>query len=148
MRPYDYRLVLQCTGAGQHRSCELAVLIPVRPRVDLAEMAALGAVVPAPTGEYAEALARGWGVQGSYRVFEPGRELNPPGSKKTPIQLLNLPSGDVAIRLTCPRCSPSQRLHLVRANAVYEEGDRRHLERSKSQNRVALDISDPAATYW
>ncbi len=57
----DYRLVIACSAAGHHKQCELAVLIPVRPRADLAYFAeVMGVDVPSPTGEYAEALARGW----------------------------------------------------------------------------------------
>ncbi len=143
-----YRLVIACTGGGRHKRCELAVLIPVRPRVDLAEMAAMGAKISEPSGEYAEALARGWGVQGSYRQFGPGGEVNVPGSKKAPVQLLPLPSGDVALRLECFRCHPLGRVYPAIAAALFAEADRRAAEVSSPVSRIELDITDPTPTYF
>ncbi len=145
----DYRLVITCTGAGCHKRCELATLIPVRPRADLAYFAeVMGVDVPPPTGEYAEALARGWGVQGSYRQFSPGGEVNVPGSKKTPVQEFPLPDGDVVLRLQCFRCHPSGRVYPARASALFSEADRRLTEMTPPVSRVELDISDPSARYF
>jgi len=60
----DYHRVLVCTAGGGHDRRELAVLVPVRSRDDLAAMADPDVYAPSPDGEYAAALA--W--SGSSRV--------------------------------------------------------------------------------
>ncbi len=62
----DYHLVLVCTVGGGHDRRELAVLVPVRSRDDLAAMADPDVYAPSPDGQYAAALARGRGVAGSW----------------------------------------------------------------------------------
>ncbi len=143
----DYHLVIVCTGRKRHKRCELAVLIPVIPRADLALAAAMGATIKEPEGEYAEALARGWGVQGSFRRFVPGREINVPHSKKTPVQSFPLDNGDVALRLQCFRCHPSGRIYPASAAALFAEADRRNVTTTTRGPRVEVDITEPAPRY-
>ncbi len=123
MSDRDYHLVLVCTDRGTHPRRELAVLVPVRPRTDLQQV---WADLPEPEGEYAAALARGWGVAGSQRRFAPDRqgrlqEQIRQGQQKSEVPLVTGPNGGLWLRLECPRCPAP---YWFPAEYLFEQGDR------------------------
>ncbi len=140
----DYNLALTCTDRGQHEAKELAVLIPVRPRADLAMAAAMGAEIPEPTGEYAKALARGWDAQGSYRTTEGGRWVQPFGSQKEPVEICDGRNGPV-VRLRCRECGRSPN---ISAAVLFTAGDAVGGDKSEPGERVELDVTSLPPTYW
>ena len=133
-----YHLQIGCTDKRRHDWRELAVLIPVRPRVDRLAFAAMGAEVSAPTGEYAAALARGWGVQGSYRTFDSNGERYVAGSQKRPVELKDARNGDVIVHLLCPYCGRNPQ---VPASVLFRAGDAFAGTAPMEGQKVRLDIS-------
>lgn len=137
----DYHLVLTCTAAENHARRELAVLVPVRPRVDL-----MGVDWPEPKGEYAKALTRGWGVVGSLRTFVPGpggkrQEQTRQGQQKSEVPLWIGPNGGWWLRLKCPQCPAP---YLFAAESLFEQGDRLAAgTESGDPRRVVFDVSTP-----
>jgi hypothetical protein len=140
----DYHLALVCERG--HRRRELAVLVPVRPRADLAFIAEMsGTPLPAPTGEYAKALARGWGVAETVRGFEPQhgelREINTHGIRKSAVPTQERSDGTVLLRLECPTCPANQRVSWLSADDLFREGDRLAGVNPTPGQRVRVDVS-------
>ncbi len=140
----DYHLALYCTDRGQHEPKELAVLIPVRPRADLALAAEMGAKIPEPTGEYAKALARGWDAQGSYRRTEGGRWVQPFGSQKTPVGVRDNRNGAV-VTLRCGECGRNPN---IAAAVLFAAGDAVGGDKAGPGERVELDVTSLPPTYF
>ena len=104
-RGRDYHLRITCTDKGTHAERELAVLVPVYPRVDLERM---GGPRPEPSAEYAAALARGYGAAGGHRTFDGVREII---RSKAAVVLSTARDGRVIVHVPpCPTCGRAPRI--------------------------------------
>ena len=92
-------IAVVCTGHGRHTLRELVVLVPVRPRGDLALLRReAGIPEPAPTSDE----RRGFGVAGSVTTFD-GEQTR--RRSKSAAQLVDTPDvGWQVLHPGCPTC--------------------------------------------
>lgn len=104
----DRKVYVECRGGGSHDVRELAVLVPMHPRHDLAMMCErAGIPLPARPEAYREALQRGFGVEDSLTTVS-GRDGRRKVRQKAPAPLSRRASDGAWVLhgLRCPNCGP------------------------------------------